>query len=129
MLPVDGIVKKRQFSIYIFSNIVDKMQQGIDINQALSILSARSKAGVTEEDETSCPCCHGTAPAQEHRLGQTIDLGRAEKETVEEQKTREKDLQSETSKRNEEIKENLESMSEAELVKTVFSAQEDRVKT
>ena len=105
------------------------MQQGIDINQALSILSARSKPGVTEGDETSCPCCHGQPPAHSHTMGQTIDLGRAEKETVEEQKTSEKDLQSETSKRNEEIKEKLESMSEAELVKTVFSAQEDRVKT
>lgn len=106
-------------------------KQGIDINQALSILSARSQSGPGDRNvENGCPCCHGTpAPDNAHKMGQTLDL-EARNETVKEQNTgEEKKLQEERDNRQEEIKQRLNSMSEAELIQAFLNAQEDRVKT
>jgi hypothetical protein len=126
-------------------------QKGIDIQQALSILSERSNPETSADDHNTsggCGCCHG-APAPEHAkaMGQTIDLladnsnstkmmvVEEGKETMsslskEEQEQEEQRLQEERSKeRLAQIQNELNGMSDKELLQAILKAQQDRVAT
>jgi hypothetical protein len=129
-------------------------QKGIDIQQALSILSERSNAETSADahnsDSTSggCGCCHG-APTPEHAktMGQTIDLLAENNSTKmmvveeedqeatsslskEEQEQEEQRLQEERSKeRLAQIQKELNGMSDKELLQAILKAQQDRVAT
>eukprot|EP00980_Cylindrotheca_fusiformis_P011796 scaffold2816_cov121-Cylindrotheca_fusiformis.AAC.12 len=105
-----------------------KNNEGIDIQKALAILSARK----TDPSDSDDGCgCHGTrAPDDAKNLGQEIDLfgERSSRNAQEEQKVDEEKTQKERAKRKEDILNELKGMSLAELLRTLLKAQEDRVK-
>jgi hypothetical protein len=104
--------------------------KGIDVQEALSILSARTADSSSSKAEDGCGC-HGTKPPENAKnMGQKIDL-LARKETgneQEEQKISEEKIQQERAKRHEEIQKELNNMGNSELLQALLKAQEDRVK-
>lgn len=104
--------------------------KGIDIQEALSILSARTSDSPSSKSDGGCGC-HGSKPPENAKnMGQQIDL-LADTATVNEQeeaKIQEAEVQQERAKRHQEIRIELNSMPELELLKTLLQAQEDRVK-
>ena len=112
-------------------------QKGIDIQEALSILSVRTESSSYQNDENGCGCCGGQVPKNAKQMGQTIDLfgeqtGEPEvnpKQTKEDSEEEEKMKQERAKKRREEIQLELNKMSERELLQAILKTQEDRVKT
>jgi hypothetical protein len=111
-------------------------RRGIDIQQALSILSARSDPSENQPDDRGggCGCCHGTEiPKNAKNMGQTIDMlagpdgGPIESPSVEKQAKEQ--LEDERTKRLQKIQTELKSMSDKELLRAVLQVQEDRVAT
>lgn len=106
-----------------------RQQRGIDINKALSILSARSdpSENTPNKNNDGCGCCHGSEiPKNAKNLGQTIDLltnNSGQAEVQEEQRLEER------AKRLQRIHEELKSMNIKELLQAVLQAQQDRVAT
>jgi hypothetical protein len=136
------------------SNTLAGQQQGIDIRQALSILSARSEPsenhphGVNATTSNTsaaaaaaaaCGCCHGApVPEAAKTMGQTIDLMATPDDdsnaaTIEETRRLEQEEAEATKKqkaeRLEKIQAALNSMNQQELLRAVLQAQEDRVAT
>lgn len=113
----------------------DSNQKGIDIKNALSILSERSSQPGDKESKTEDGCnCHGTlAPENARNMGQTIDLfahqaTQFDPEAAKQRQEQER-IQQERTERHAKIQQQLNSLSESELLKAVLKAQEDRVKT
>lgn len=101
-------------------------QQGIDIRQALSILSARSEPSESHRD--GCACCHhgSQVPESAKTMGQTIDLfapTKSEKEDHDDVKR----LEQERKERLERIRVELNTMTDKDLLQAVLKVQEDRV--
>lgn len=103
-------------------------EKGIDIRQALEILSLRSS-----EPHTHSPTengdragCHHSAPKEASQWGQQIDLG-GEDITDESVEARREKLEIERAKRRIEIEEKLNSMSVKDLIGCVINSQHQRV--
>ena len=114
--------------------------KGIDIETALSILSERTqkKDGRDDNSDHSAGCgCHHpgeSIPESMKTMGQTIDLNQGDGEsgnthTDEERRKEEEKIKDERAERQEEIKKQLQSMSNKELLQSVLNAQEERVAT
>lgn len=119
-------------------------QQGIDIQQALSILSTRSEPGNDDHDHVNgCGCGGGSGiPEGAKEMGQTLDMlastsppvpstggGESVELTEEEQAEAKERLRKERDERQRKIRKELESMSNTELLQAVLKSQEDRVAT
>lgn len=117
-------------------------QKGIDIHQALSILSARSSGPSESRPDGGCDCCHGShVPEDAKSMGQTIDMlaptstttPPSGNETEGESSSIPSDattlLQKERTERLEKIRQQLLTMTDKELLQAVIKAQEDRVTT
>ncbi len=103
-----------------------QVQQGIDIQQALSILSARSEPA--EDHNDGCGFCQGSQiPESAKTMGQTIDMfasGAKEDEMHDDNR-----LVDERTERLSKIRVELDAMTDRELLQTVLKTQEDRVAT
>ena len=104
--------------------------QGIDIQQALSILSARSEPSENDDlnrNAVGCGCDNGQISESLLNMGQTIDLMSTQAtttdESVEDPQVRAQRLQDEREERRTQIQEALQSMSTQELLKAVLKAQ------
>jgi hypothetical protein len=105
--------------------------KGIDIRQALEILSARGDHAGPLRDRPQCGCCE--KPPNFASLGQTIQL--VDSDNNEHSKTADlqeiedlkKKVSEERAKRRNEIDEKLGSLNKEELIKCFFEAQEQRV--
>jgi hypothetical protein len=113
-------------------------QKGIDIKEALKILSARSSSqsgdSESKKENDGYDCYHGTQlPDNAKTMGQIIDLlgKQATQFDVEasKQKQEQQKIQRQRAERHEKIQQELNSMSETKLLQAVLKAQEDRVKT
>jgi len=108
-------------------------KQGIDIRQALDILSARKSEAHSHTENGGCH--HHDAPEESKSMGQTIDLNKpAEPETPPEtvdpdMEAQRQQLEEERAKRRIEIEEQLQSMTVKELIQAVTEAQQKRVTT
>jgi hypothetical protein len=105
---------------------------GIDIRQALDILSGRSGQEATHSEG----CCHHNsqeAPPNAESMGQTIDLLKEDTTdtamTAEEVEALQKRVEEERSQRKIELEEKLRSMAVKELLQTALEAQQQRVRT
>jgi hypothetical protein len=108
---------------------LDISPKAIDIQQALTILSARTEDPKHTHNHDGC--CHGArAPENAKDMGQTIDmvtptpLPASEDIPNEEEQ---KKLQEERARRRQEIHSALERMKVRELLQAVMKAQQDRV--
>lgn len=104
--------------------------QAIDIQEALTILSARTEDPNHTHGHEGC--CHGTpAPEDAKGMGQTIDMTAPTPTTpaTEEfpNEEEQKKLQEERAKRRQEIHDEMERMTVRELLQAVMKAQQDRV--
>jgi hypothetical protein len=119
-------------------------QQGIDIRDALEILSARSSEEHSHgHSENGEPGCHHHAPKDSKTMGQTLDMNEVEKqpESMMEESNDDNDnsdqdvqaqqqqLDEERAKRRIEIEAQLQTMTLKELLHAVMDAQEKRVAT
>lgn len=116
-------------------------QKGIDIQQALSILSDRTNpenhsTSSHEKHGGGCGCHGDSAPQNAKQMGQTIDLlakksneEGQEKSSEEERQKEQQRIAEERAKRRQEIQEELKSMTAHDLLQAVFKAQQDRVAT
>lgn len=104
-------------------------QQGIDIHQALSILSERSGPSAIRQE--GCDCCHGShVPEDAKFMGQTIDMFAPTQPSAEVEESKEETmLHKERTERLEKIRQQLHTMTDRELLQAVMKAQEDRVTT
>lgn len=115
---------------------------GIDITKAMAVLSERSRlstnGGNRAQDGEGCPCCLGTAiPERARKMGQRIDLSDQLKTTGNSaaegnQSPLNADLQQMQNKRESrltQIKQELNSMADIELLQAVLRTQQDRVAT
>ena len=110
--------------------------EGIDIHKALEILSDRhseSNASSHSHSHGKGGCCHG-APENAKNMGQIIDLmkiasNKVENSSQEERQKEEQRIKEERAKRRKEIHEQLSSMTATDLLKAVFTSQQDRVMT
>lgn len=118
----------------------DAPQNGIDIRQALSILSARSEQMEEDSGKDGCGCCSGNeVPESAKSMGQTIDIlatptskhseQAASSQTEEERVQEQQRLENERKERQENIRTEIQSMSEKELLQAVMQAQQERVAT
>ena len=108
--------------------------EGIDIHKALEILSDRhSESNASSHSHGKGGCCHG-APENAKNMGQIIDLmkiasNKVENSSQEERQKEEQRIKEERAKRRKEIHEQLSSMTATDLLKAVFTSQQDRVMT
>ena len=94
-------------------------QKGIDIQQALEILAARS----------SCHHQH-EAPPNARDLGQVIDLtGGLPTNHVQQVEKFQKQVKEERARRHSELQKKLQSMEVKELLHSILEAQQERVRT
>jgi hypothetical protein len=111
----------------------DLSAKAIDIEQALTILSARTEDPNHTHDHHGC--CHGAqAPDNSKDMGQTIDMTAptplpASEEIIseEEQKKQQEERARRAARRRQEIHAELERMEVRELLQAVMKAQQDRV--
>jgi hypothetical protein len=113
--------------------------KGIDIQEALSILSARNSEdhhshSHTHDNNDQASCCHGApAPESAKSMGQTIDLtapnSQQPPDPQEESNNKEQQekLEHERQKIRQEIQLALESLAVKDLLQAVLTAQQDRV--
>lgn len=110
-------------------------RHGIDIRQALEILSSRTSHDHSHERGNEQAACHGSVADEASRaMGQTIDLNatardpstspEASARSMEEAK---KELDEARKARGVEIRSHLESMSVKDLLQAVLEAQRERV--
>jgi hypothetical protein len=117
-------------------------QKGIDIRDALEILSERSSEEHGHRENTGPGCgCH--APKDAKTMGQTIDMNEAEDQPEsmveesnddidkndEDTKAQQEQLDKERAKRRVEIESQLQTMTLKELLHAVMDAQQNRVST
>jgi hypothetical protein len=109
-------------------------QKGIDIKQALEILSARSAQPDSEHHNHSEGCCHSEeAPPNAKSMGQTIDMlreaGSAEVvKSAEEAEVLQKKVQEDRDKRKSELDKRIQAMTVKELLQSVLESQQQRVR-
>lgn len=117
-------------------------QQGIDIRDALAILSERS-GEEHSHSENGGPGCHHHAPKGTETMGQTINMNESEEkpasqmeESNDDNDNNDQDVQAQQeqldkdrAKRRIEIEEQLQSMTLKELLHAVMDAQQSRVAT
>jgi hypothetical protein len=119
----------------------NQQSKGIDIQQALSILSERSSShpeSSSDPDNHHGGCgCHGShAPENAPTMGQTIDLMASSPQPQQEQEESKEDqekkalrIQHERAKRQAQIQQELKGMTDQELLQAVLNVQQDRVAT
>lgn len=109
--------------------------QGIDICQALDILSARTSHDHSHSHSDEQDGCQQSATDESKAMGQTIDLNPSEEKvpdpeqvakSMEEQKEK---LEQDRKIREEQIREHLTTMSVKDLLQAVMEAQRERVAT
>jgi hypothetical protein len=111
-------------------------RHGIDIRQALDILSSRTSHDHSHEHGNEQAACHGSATDEARAMGQTIDLNApardpstlpaASAQSMDEAK---QELDEARKARGEEIRAHLQSMSIKDLLQAVMEAQRERVAT
>jgi hypothetical protein len=113
------------------NNTASSSSKGIDIRQALEILSARGDHTGPIRDGPRCGCCE--KPPNFASLGQTIQLIDSENNgsttDLQEIEDLRNKVSEERAKRRNEMEEKLSSLNKEELMKCFFEAQEQRVKT
>jgi hypothetical protein len=104
---------------------------GIDIRQALDILSQRSSEPAKVDSSIPRCGCHQNVHKDAHRWGQRIDLGEGDTNVPNDSEieTDVAKVQMERAKRRVEIEECLSSMSVEDLIGCVISSQRERVAT
>jgi Tfp pilus assembly major pilin PilA len=117
-------------------------KQGIDIRDALEILSARSSEEHSHS-ENGEPGCHHHAPKDANTMGQTLDMNETENQPAsimdesnddndnsdQDVQVQQQQLDEERAKRRIEIEAQLQSMTLKELLHAVMDAQQKRVAT
>lgn len=121
--------------------------EGIDIRQALEILSARSTSGDDHHHHhhpsaaaaAAGGCSHihpQEVPANAKSMGQTIDLLRENNITdsavvqqAQEAEALQNKVQEERAQRKQELEQKIQSMTVKELLQSVLEAQQERVRT
>jgi hypothetical protein len=105
---------------------------GIDIRQALDILSQRSSEPAKEENSSIPSCgCHQNVHKDAHQWGQRIDIGGGDTDVTKESEmeTDVAKVQMERAERRVQIEECFSSMSVKDLIGCVISSQRERVAT
>ena len=113
----------------------ESSRQGIDIRQALDILSARTSHDHSHSHSDEQAGCQQSATNESKAMGQTIDLNSPEEATpdpeavaksMEEEKQK---LDRDRKTREEQIRAHLQTMSVKDLLQAVMEAQRERVAT
>jgi len=117
------------------ANAASSPNQGIDISQALEILSARTSHDHSHSHSDEQADCQSSATEESKAMGQTIDLNasaetapnpEAVAKAMEEQKQQ---LDQDRKLREEQIRAELQTMSVKDLLQAVMEAQRERVAT
>lgn len=114
----------------------ESSRQGIDIRQALDILSARTSHDHSHSHSDKQDGCQKSATIESNAMGQTIDLNAPEEATIADPEAVAKSMEEEKKKlerdrktREEQIRAHLQTMSVKDLLQAVMEAQKERVAT